>query len=60
MENKTLCGCHNVTLHDVLNHIKDGVTTFKELQEITNIGKDCPPCYKNNKALFEELLENNK
>ncbi len=57
MANEQLCCCHNVTLEDVKEEINKGVKTFKTLQENTGIGTDCPPCEKNNRALFEKLLQ---
>lgn len=56
MEKEVLCCCHNVTLKDVKKQIKLGVNNFEQLQEITKIGTDCPPCRENNEKLFNELL----
>ncbi|MCF7927228.1 MAG: (2Fe-2S)-binding protein [Candidatus Izimaplasma sp.] len=57
MENKVICGCHNITLKDIKKHIDSGVKTFEKLQEKTNIGKNCPPCQSSNKLLFMKLLD---
>jgi len=56
MEKEMLCGCHNVSLEDVKKQLKLGVTSFEELQEITKIGTDCPPCKEQNEALFHTLI----
>ncbi len=56
MEEKVLCCCHNVTLKDVKAAISNGVQTFEELQEATQIGTDCPPCTENSKRVFTELI----
>ncbi|PAT01321.1 (2Fe-2S)-binding protein [Candidatus Izimaplasma bacterium ZiA1] len=56
MEDKVICCCHNVKLSDIENNIKDGVKTFEELQEKTNIGTDCPPCKDSSEKLFNSLL----
>lgn len=56
MEKEVLCCCHNVTLEDVKKHIKNGVSSFATLQEITKIGTDCPPCKEKNEELFKTLL----
>lgn len=56
MENEVLCCCHNVTLTDVKEQINNGVRSFAELQEITKIGTDCPPCKDKNEELFNSLL----
>lgn len=56
MEKEVLCCCHDVTLEDVKNQIKLGVNSFNNLQEITKIGTDCPPCKEKNEKLFKILL----
>lgn len=58
MEKDVLCCCHNVTLADVKKQIELGVTDFAELQQITKIGTDCPPCKEQNEELFKTLLSN--
>ena len=58
MEEEVLCCCHNVTLKDVKKQIDLGVNSFKQLQEVTKIGTDCPPCTESNEKLFNELLSN--
>lgn len=57
MENKVLCGCHDVTMNDVKSQIKLGVKSFEELQSKTGIGTDCEPCMESNKILFNDLLQ---
>jgi len=57
MEDKVLCECHNVTLNDVKQKIKEGVTSFQELQELTKLGTDCPSCKDQNEELFKHLIE---
>ena len=57
MEKEVLCCCHNVTLEDVKEQIIIGVDNFEDLQEITKIGTDCPPCKEKNEKLFRILLE---
>jgi NAD(P)H-nitrite reductase large subunit len=57
MENEVLCCCHNVTLGDVEEQIKLGVKSFENLQVITKIGTDCPPCKEKNEKLFKILLD---
>lgn len=56
MDHEVICCCHNVTIKDVKGHIEKGISTFEELQSITNIGKDCPPCEQKNRQLFNQLL----
>jgi bacterioferritin-associated ferredoxin len=57
MEKEVLCCCHNVTLDDVKDQIKLGVNSFDDLQVITKIGTDCPPCKEKNEKLFKILLD---
>jgi bacterioferritin-associated ferredoxin len=56
MEKEVLCCCHNVTLEDVKEQINNGVSSFAELQQITKIGTDCPPCKEQNEELFKKLI----
>jgi bacterioferritin-associated ferredoxin len=56
MEKEVLCCCHNVTLEDVKEQINNGVSSFAELQQITKIGTDCPPCKEQNEKLFMKLI----
>ena len=44
-------------LNDVKQKIKEGVTSFQELQELTKLGTDCPPCKDQNEELFKQLIE---
>jgi len=53
MEKEVLCCCHDVTLEDVKNQIKLGVNSFDNLQEITKIGTDCPPCKEKMKSYLK-------
>ena len=53
---EVLCGCHGVTKQDVQNAIKNGVKTFEELQKLTAIGTDCPPCTESSKEYFQQQL----
>lgn len=56
MENKVICECFNVSTNDIKNAIKSGIKTFKDLQDKTNIGTECPPCTENSEKIFIELL----
>ncbi len=57
MENNIVCGCFNVSEQDIKNAINDGVKTFKELQDKTNIGTDCPPCTIDSEVIFNRILK---
>ncbi len=56
-ENQYLCSCFQVTKDDVKEHIRQGVTKFKELQEKTNIGTECSDCKTKAKAKFKKYKE---
>lgn len=58
--NNIICGCHNVSVDDLNNAIKNGVGVFEEAQRITKVGTGCGKCVANNKALFDELLLTSK
>lgn len=47
-----VCGCNNVTVGDIKDSLKNGVSTFEQLQEETNIGIYCPPCKDKSKEIF--------
>ncbi|EKQ51678.1 MULTISPECIES: (2Fe-2S)-binding protein [unclassified Clostridium] len=59
-DNNVICTCHNVTVDDLNNVVKNGIKTFDEAQEITKVGTGCGKCVANNKVLFNELLLANK
>ena len=54
--NKILCECHNISEDDVKQNIKNGITTYQELQDKTKIGTDCPSCKEQTSIIFQELL----
>lgn len=55
--NDVICGCNNITVKDIKEHIKNGVTLFEQLQEKTQIGVYCPPCEEKSRTVFEALKE---
>lgn len=57
-KSEVLCECHNVTKQDVIDAIESGVSSFEELQKLTAIGTDCPPCTESSKEYFQEQLLN--
>ena len=52
-----LCSCYKITKSDVKNHIKNGITDYKELQKITKIGSSCSDCKKKTKKKFYKYVE---
>ncbi|MFK5883446.1 MAG: (2Fe-2S)-binding protein [Candidatus Izemoplasma sp.] len=56
MEKDILCCCHNVSLEDMKEQVKLGVSSFKDLQDITKIGTDCAPCKEKNELIFNKLI----
>lgn len=59
-DNNVICGCYNITINDLNNAVKNGVKSFVEVQEFTNVGTGSGKCVANNKVLFDELLLTNR
>lgn len=57
MEDKVICCCFNVKESDVKKAIDNGVKTFKELQELTSMGTECPPCTKASEEYFNKVIK---
>lgn len=51
-----ICKCHNVTKQDIKDHVKNGVSTYKELRKITKVG-ECSSCKKRTKKKFIKYYE---
>ncbi|MCF7925231.1 MAG: (2Fe-2S)-binding protein [Candidatus Izimaplasma sp.] len=49
-----LCSCFKITKKDVKDHIKAGITSYKELQKQTDIGTKCSSCKKKTKKKFKK------
>ena len=56
MKDKVICGCFNITLVEMTNRIHNGISSFEEFQQVTNIGTSCPTCFEKNKELFDKIL----
>ncbi|MEC9485337.1 MAG: (2Fe-2S)-binding protein [Candidatus Izemoplasma sp.] len=54
---KVLCPCFKITKQDVKEHIRNGVTTYQELQKLTMIGTKCSSCKKKTKKKFKKYKE---
>ena len=50
---KNACKCHNLSIEDVLNAIKNGADTIEKLVDTTKIGTCCGRC----KPLVDNMLE---
>ncbi len=54
---KVICPCFKITKKEVKEHIKAGVTNYKELQKLTNIGTKCSSCKKKTKKKFKKYKD---
>jgi len=52
-----ICECNNVSVKDMKEQMKNGITTFEQLQEVTKIGLYCPPCADKSRTIFARLKE---
>ena len=57
MEKEIICGCFSVSKQDIEVSISNGVRSFKELQDLTNIGTECEPCFEKSKLVFKEIFK---
>ncbi len=55
-----VCPCKQVTLGDLVNTVKNGASTFEEVQEVTGVSTVCRGCKVKAQALVENLLEEKK
>lgn len=57
MENSdVICACLNLTVEDIKNAIKDGASSFEEIQNATELGSVCGACIDDARKTVEELL----
>jgi bacterioferritin-associated ferredoxin len=57
MENSdVICTCFNITVEDVKNAIKNGASSFEDVQNATQLGNACGICIEDAKKTVEELL----
>ena len=57
MENSdVICACLNLTIEDMKKAIKDGASSFEEIQEATELGSVCGACIDDARKAAEELL----
>lgn len=59
-DNSTVCGCLQVTAHDLDEAIRNGARSFEEVQEITQVGTGCGQCVESNRELVNQLLARQK
>ncbi|MFV0519924.1 MAG: (2Fe-2S)-binding protein [Lachnospirales bacterium] len=52
-----VCPCKQVTLGDLLKAVKDGATTFAEVQEVTGVSTVCRGCKNKAQAMTENLID---
>jgi NAD(P)H-nitrite reductase large subunit len=53
---KVVCGCFNVTEQDIKDAVKNGASSFEDVQKITKVGTGCGACVTSNKAFVNDLL----
>lgn len=57
-DDELICPCFGVTVLDVKNAIKNGASTFEEVQDLTNLGFGCAMCIDSAQIIVDELLKN--
>lgn len=55
-EDKTVCYCNRVTISNIETAIKNGATTFDEIQEKTKVSQSCGRCKEYAQSIIAELL----
>lgn len=61
MENtKVICRCKNVFFEDIETAVKEGASTFEEVQEKTKIATGCGRCLKQAQEITDFLISKNK
>ena len=54
---KTICSCFGITAGEIEDAVKNGATTFEEVQDATNAGAGCGACISEVTELIEELTK---
>ncbi|WP_242841315.1 (2Fe-2S)-binding protein [Lachnoclostridium phytofermentans] len=54
---KAICRCKNVFYHDIEKAVKNGASTFEEVQEVTNISTGCGRCEKEAREIVEHIIK---
>lgn len=58
--NKAICRCRNVYFEDIENAIKEGASSFEEVQQKTKVAGGCGRCIKQAQEITSFLLSKNK
>ncbi len=53
---KLVCHCRKVTNGDIKTAVENGVRTFEELQEATNVAKGCKRCKEAAERVMAEFI----
>lgn len=56
--NKTACNCHNVSYQKIIDAVREGASTYEELQERTGCGTGCGQCREFIECFMREIKEN--
>lgn len=59
-DTKVICRCKKVYFEDIENAIKEGASSFEEVQEKTKISTGCGRCSKQAEEITSFLLSKNK
>lgn len=55
MKNRLVCECFNIYVDDIKREIKNGASTFEEIEKRTKLGVMCSACIKDGRKVIEEL-----
>ncbi len=55
--NDYICKCYKLDKSYMKDKIKDGASSFKELQKESKIGTKCSSCKKKNKKRFQKYTD---
>lgn len=53
---KAVCKCRRVYFEDIENAVKDGATSFEEVQKATGVSQGCGVCLKRAKEITDFAL----
>ena len=53
---KTICNCNHITLGDIEAVIKDGATSFEEVQSRIDVSNCCGDCKEYAHSIANEIL----
>ena len=54
---KVICPCCKVTKGDIIKAVEKGAASFKEVKQMTKVGKACGKCKEKAKKFTKKILE---